>query len=45
MDSTAEMRKAIAERKKLTDERVKAVRAARQESVPFRPGRREEQRP
>lgn len=44
MDSTAEMRKAIAARKKLTDEKVKAVKTACQENQLVRQGRREEQR-
>lgn len=43
MDAAAEMKKAIVERKKLTDEKVKLMRTARTASEPYRQRRRAEQ--
>ena len=45
MDATEAMKKAIAERKKLTDEKIKLMRAARIASEPNRHRRMAEQRP
>ena len=44
MDATEGMKKAIAERKKLTDEKLKLMRTARQASEPYRQRRMVEQR-
>ncbi|MBA7646409.1 hypothetical protein ES703_54173 [subsurface metagenome] len=44
MDATEGMKKAIEQRKKLTDEKIKLMRTARIASEPYRQRRREEQR-
>ena len=44
MDATKGMKKVIAERKKLTDEKLKLMRTARTASEPYRQKRRDEQR-